>query len=50
MDLHYEAINIVSQSKEIAPVGGRQFTKVSSVLSEQVLMIASHRLLFIPQY
>lgn len=33
MDLHYEAINIVSQSKEITPVGGRQFTKVSSVLS-----------------
>jgi len=33
MDLHYEAINIVSQSKEITPVGGRQFIKVSSVLS-----------------
>ena len=33
MDLHYEAINIVSQSKGITPVGGRQFIKVSSVLS-----------------
>lgn len=36
MDLHYEAINIVSQSKGLTPVGGRQFIKVSSVSSLRV--------------